>query len=240
MSIGKSNLTVFLTLFLLCACVSPQSQAASVQDAKAALFDAIDAYTPGAPVTDEMTASIDAAATALEQAAAKPPKLAEMKGILTGQWASLFSSQGIVGEIDMAFMTRAHPGGGVAGGKALSHMVLQELNPDQAFYRNLMVMSAGEDQTPLLHLATAELALAEDQPNVLLVRFKRIEFVPASAEVSLPKLRSVLGLPADAHLAINIPYDEKRPPSTSTVTYLDQDLRINRGKNYIAVLRKVQ
>ena len=104
----------------------------------------------------------------------------------------------------------------------------------------MMVMSAGEDQTPLLHLATAELGIAEDQPNVLLVRFKRIEFVPASAEVDLPKLRSVLGLPADAHLAIDIPYDEKRPPSRSTVTYLDEDLRINRGKNYIAVLRKVQ
>lgn len=240
MSTGKFNLILLMTLVLLCACASPQSQAASVEDARAALLHAIAAYTPGAPVTDEITASIDAAATALEEAAGQPPKLAEMKDILTGQWASLFSSQGIVGEIDMAFMTRAHPGGGVSGGKALSHMVLQELNPDQGFYRNLMVMSAGEDQTPLLHLATAELALAEDQPNVLLVRFKRIEFVPASAEVGLSKLRSVLGLPEDAHLAINIPYDENRPASMSSVTYLDEDLRINRGKNYIAVLRKVQ
>ena len=104
MSIAKSNLIVFLLLLLLCACVSPQSQAASVDDARAALLDAIAAYTPGAPVTDEITASIDAAAKALEEAAGQPPKLAEMKDILTGQWASLFSSQGIVGEIDMAFM----------------------------------------------------------------------------------------------------------------------------------------
>ncbi len=231
---------LFTVVFFLCACSTLQSETITVDDAKAALFEAIAAYAPGAPVTEEITASIDAAATVLEQAAGKPPQLSEMTDILNGQWASLFSSQGIVGEIDMAFMTRAHPGGGVSGGTATSHMVLQELNPEMGFYRNLMVMSAGENDTALLHLATADLEFSKDHANVLLVRFKRIEFVPASAEVTLPELREVLGLPADAHLAIDIPYDAERPASTSTVTYLDEDLRVNRGRNYIAILRKVQ
>lgn len=236
----RIKLSVLSALCLLAACATSQSEAASVDDAKTALFEAISTYKPGTPVTEEITATISDAATMLEQAAGSPPQLAQMTDILTGQWANLFSSQGIVGEIDMAFMTRAHPGGGVSGGKAMSHMVLQELNPKQNFYRNMMVMSAGEDETPLLHIATAELGLAEDQPNVLQVRFKRIEFVPARADVTQDELRTVLGLPEDAHLAIDIPYDPARPASRSTVTYLDEDLRINRGKNYIAILRKVR
>lgn len=227
-------------IFVMAACASPYSEAVTVDEAKAALLAAVDAYEPGAPVTDEITASIDAAAKVLEEAAGKPPNLSEMKSILRGQWASIFSSQGIVGEIDMAFMTRAHPGGGVSGGKALSHMVLQELNPENRFYRNMMVMSAGEENIPLLHIATADLGLAKDQPNVLEVRFMRIEFVPGRADVTQEQLRDVLGLPADAHLGIDIPQDPARPASRSTVTYVDEELRVNRGKNYIAVLRKVQ
>lgn len=236
----RFKLSVLSATCLLVACATPHSEAASVDEARAALFEAIADYQPGAPVTDEITASISAAAAVLEQAAGKPPELAQMTDILAGQWANLFSSQGIVGEIDMAFMTRAHPGGGVSGGKALSHMVLQELNPEKNFYRNMMVMSAGENATPLLHIATAELGLAPDKPNVLQVRFKRIEFVPARADVTQDALRSVLGLPEDAHLAIDIPQDPAKPASRSTVTYLDEDLRINRGKNYIAILQKVR
>ena len=225
------------TLFNACTL---SAETITVKDAKAALFEVIDTYEPGAPVSEELTARIDAAAKVLEQAAGQPPELAKMTNMLTGQWASLFSSQGIVGEIDMAFMTRAHPGGGVAGGKATSHMVLQELNPEKRFYRNMMVMSAGENDTQLLHIATADLGLAEDQPNVLEVSFRRIEFVPANAQVNLAQLRAVLDLPEDAHLAIDIPQIPDRPASRSTVSYLDEDLRINRGKSYIAILQKVQ
>lgn len=232
-----SALFVMFTLF---ACTTPQAETITPNDAKAALLEAIDAYEPGSPVTEEITARIDAAAKVLEQSAGAPPQLSGMTDILTGQWTSVFSSQGIVGEIDVSFMTRAHPGGGVNGGKAISHMVLQELNPENGFYRNMMVMSAGENDTPLLHIATADLGLAEDQPNVLEVRYKRLEFVPASADVDMAELRAVLGLPEDAHLAIDIPQSPDRPASRSTVSYLDEDLRINRGKTYIAVLRKVQ
>jgi len=231
---------VLFFIFIITACASPYSEAVTVDQAKAALLVAVAAYDPGSPVTDEVTKSIDAAAKVLEEAAGKPPNLSEMHSILRGQWASIFSSQGIVGEIDMAFMTRAHPGGGISGGKALSHMVLQELNPENRFYRNMMVMSAGEDDLPLLHIATADVGLAQDQPNVLEVRFKRIEFVPGRADVTQEQLRAVLGLPEDAHLGIDIPQDPARPASRSTVTYVDEELRINRGKNYIAVLRKIQ
>lgn len=222
MTYSKLKLAVLTPLIFL-ACSVPQSQAADVDDAKAALIKALSEYTLGDPITKDITASIDAAAVALEQAAGDTPKLTEMTKILTGQWESVFSSQA------------AHP-----GSKTTAHIVLQELNPEKDFYRDMTVMSAGENKTPLLHIATADLGLAKDLPNVLEVRFHRVEFVPARADVSMKHLRSVLGLPEDARLSVDISDDSNRPVSRLTVTFVDEDLRINRGDDYIAVLRKIQ
>lgn len=222
MTYSKLKLAVLTPLIFL-ACSVPQSQAADVDDAKAALIKALSEYTLGDPITKDITASIDAAAVALEQAAGDTPKLTEMTKILTGQWESVFSSQA------------AHP-----GSKTTAHIVLQELNPEKDFYRDMTVMSAGENKTPLLHIATADLGLAKDLPNVLEVRFHRVEFVPARADVNMKHLRSVLGLPEDARLSVDISDDSNRPVSRLTVTFVDEDLRINRGNDYIAVLRKIQ
>lgn len=222
------------------ACPTASANPESVDDAKAALLAVIATYEPGGPVTDALTARITAAADALEQAAGAPPDLHKTPELADGQWRSLFSSQGIVGEIDVAFMTRALPGGGKRGGKATSHVVLQELRPTAGFYRNTMVMTAGENDTPLLHLATAELGIADDKPNDLTVRFRQIDFVPGRADVTPADLRTALGLGAGTPLTITVPVDPERPPSRSTVTYLDGDIRINRGERYIAVLQKIQ
>ena len=141
------------------------AEADGVAAAKAALFEALTDYRPGVPATEELTARIDAAAARLEQAAGGPPDLRANLARLSGQWVSLFSSQGVVGEIEVSFMTRALPGGGHAGGKALSQVVLQELRPAERFYRNMMVMTAGDRNIPLLHVATAFTDVAEEAPT---------------------------------------------------------------------------
>ncbi len=215
------------------------AEADGVAAAKAALFEALTDYRPGVPANEELTARIDAAAARLEQAAGGPPDLRANLARLSGQWVSLFSSQGVVGEIEVSFMTRALPGGGHAGGKALSQVVLQELRPAERFYRNMMVMTAGDRNIPLLHVATAFTDVAEEAPNFLQVRFRRIEFLPGRADVTLEQLRTALALPEATPLAVNVPVDLSKPAATSEVTYLDNDLRINRGKTYVAILRKV-
>lgn len=215
------------------------AQEDGVAAAKAALFERLAEYRPGAPASEELAARIDAAAAQLEQAAGGPPDLRANLERLSGQWVSLFSSQGVAGEIEVRFMTRALPGGGHAGGTALSQVVLQELRPAERFYRNMMTMLAGEPRIPLLHVATAFVDVAEDAPNFLEVRFRRIEFLPGRADVTLEQLRDALALPEGTPLAVDVPMDLSKPASRSEVTYLDDDLRINRGKNYVAILRKV-
>lgn len=224
--------------FALCAFMSVSIADESVQEAKARLLEVIGNYTPGGPVTEELTAAISAAVEELERAAGTP-NLIESPEMAAGHWRSLFSSQGIVGEIDVSFMTRALPGGGKKGGVAVSHEVLQELRPEEGFYRNMMVMTAGEDNVPLLHVATAKLGVAPDKPNDLTVQFRRIDFVPGRADVTLAQLRAALQLADDTPLTIELPLEQSRT-SRSTVTYLDDNLRINRGKTYIAILQKVQ
>ncbi|MEM1263075.1 MAG: PAP/fibrillin family protein [Pseudomonadota bacterium] len=207
--------------------------------AKSSLLDVLDAYEPGAPVTEAVLGAIDAAAAALEATAALPD-LAANPGAAKGIWINRFSSQGVVGEIDLMFMTRALPGGGKPGRKATSLTVLQELDPEKRFYRNMMTMTAGDPDVPFLYIATADLGVAKQAPNVLEVAFHTIAFVPTRADVTPNDVRSALGVADNAPLSINVPQDPSRPPSTSTVTYLDDDLRINRGKDYIAILQRVQ
>ena len=231
MSCAKLKLTLLIPLIVLMACSAPVSQATDVEKAadkavvkaKAELFEALANYTLGDTITTEITESIDAAVVKLEQAAGEPPKLTDMTEILTGQWASLFSSQ-----------TWGNHGGGDS--RLTTQMALQELNLEKSFYRNMKIMNAGE--IPLLHISTAELSLAKDVPNVFELWFNHVEFVPARADVDLKELRSVLGLSEDAKLAVYMPSDAQTK-SRSTVTFVDKDLRINRGKDSLEVLRKI-
>jgi len=213
--------------------------AASDAGAKAGLLAVIARYQPGTPPDTAMITAVETAASALE--ATRPaPDLARNPALVDGVWMNLFSSQGIVGEIDVAFMTRSLPGGGQPGGKARVHNVLQELRVSDRFYRNMMMIDAGPANTPIFYSATADVGVASDHPQDLAVRFKRFVFAPARADVGNDEVRRALALPDGAPLALEIP-DEKLPPaSASTVTFVDGDIRINRGKNYIAVLRKVQ
>lgn len=204
-----------------------------------ALMQALEGYTPGAPVTEAITAPIDAAARALE-ASAPSPDLAADPTAADGFWVSLFSSQGIVGEVPVAFMTRALPGGGVEAGAATVTAVFQELRVAERFYRNTMLMTAGPDATPILYVADADVTVDAAAPQDLQVRFVRITFAPARAGDTLAEVRAALGLPDGAPLAAEIALTPERPASTSTVTYLDDDLRVNRGRGYVAVLRRVQ
>lgn len=208
-------------------------------EARAALLGALAEYRPGAAPDAAMVARIDAAAAALERTATTPD-LRESAGLATGTWLTRFSSQGVFGDIDVAFMTRALPGGGASGGKARVEQVLQELDPAKRFYRNTMVLTVGADALPVLYFATADLGVSQARPNDLEVSFKRIEFVAGRAGVSQDALRRALGLADTTPLAIDVPAMPGRGPSVSTVTYLDGQLRINRGKDYIAVLEKVR
>ena len=201
-------------------------------------MQALAAYQPGEPPTEEITAKIDAAAARLE-ALAGPPDLQADASLADGLWLTLVSSQGVFGDVDLAFMTRALPGGGVEAGSGRIVQVLQELRPSLGMYRNTAFLEVGDDALPAVHFATADLGVSSAQANVITVRFRRIEFAPTSAVVSPDALRAALGLPDDAPLVHEIPVMDGVPPSTSTVTYLDEELRINRGKDYIAVLRRL-
>jgi hypothetical protein len=137
-------------------------------------------------------------------------------------------------------MTRSLPGGGTPGGKARVHNVLQEIRLGDGFYRNMMMIDAGPARTPILYSATADVAVADDRPDGLAVRFKRFLFAPARADVGNEDVRQALALPETTPLALEIPADKLPPASPSIVSYLDGDIRINRGKDYIVVLRRVQ
>ena len=65
----------------------------SIRAAKARLLEVISTYTPGGPVTEELTAAISAAADELERAAG-PPNLIESPEMAAGHWRSLFFQSG--------------------------------------------------------------------------------------------------------------------------------------------------
>ncbi len=207
--------------------------------ARAQLLTVLAAEPPAAVPDAATTARISAAADELERLAGTPDLRAQ-GARLDGVWLTRFSSQGVFGEIDVAFMTRALPGGGAPGGKARVLQVLQELQPSKGFYRNTLVLEVGAERVPVLYFATAELSISAQRPNDLEVSFRRIEFVPGRADVSIEQVRSALALAPATPLAIDVPAHPARPASVSTVTYLDESLRINRGKDYVAVLEKLR
>jgi hypothetical protein len=207
--------------------------------AKAEFLAVIARHPPGTP-PDAATAAAVAAAAAVLEATQPAPDLAAMAASLDGFWTNLFSSQGILGEVDVAFMTRSLPGGGAPGGKARVHNVLQEIRLADGFYRNMMMIDAGPEHTPIFYSATADVAVADDRVDGLAVRFRRFVFAPARADVGNDDVRRALALTDATPLAIEIPADKLPPASPSVVSYLDGDIRINRGKDYIVVLRRVQ
>jgi|GEM_PF-6990026 len=216
-------------LMMATAALSAQTEAA-----KADLMQLL-AAQPAASVPDAARkAEIDAAAARLEASAALPD-LNVSKAEADGVWMTLYSSQGIFGKIPVAFMTRALPGGGASGGTATVEQVWQEFNLESRFYRNSMLLLAGD--TPIHYIATADVGVAAAKPNDLEVAFHDIVFAPGKAGVSNEDVRAALQLAPETPLSIKVP---ARTPSVSSVTYLDGDLRINRGKDYVAVLRKVQ
>lgn len=89
----------------------------AAQQAKSALLEVLAGYEPGAQISEALKVRVSDAAAALEQAAGGPPDLLANIEQVSGQWVNLFSSQGVVGEIDVSFMTRALPGGGHAGAR---------------------------------------------------------------------------------------------------------------------------
>jgi len=233
--ISVISLTLLLVLGTATAATGEDPE---LVEARAQLMRALADYQPGQPPTEATTSAIDAAAVRLETLTG-PPDLQADASLADGLWLTLFSSQGVFGDVDLAFMTRALPGGGVEAGSGRVVQVLQELRPSIGLYRNTAFLEVGEDALPAVHFATADLAVSAEQANVITVRFRRIEFAPTRAEVAPDTLRAALGLPSDAPLVHEIPIMEGVPPSESTVTYLDGQLRINRGKDYIAVLRRL-
>lgn len=229
-----------VSMLLVATAFTAKAQDASeLAEARTALLAALEGYEPGAPIDPDLAASIDAAAQRLESLVPVPDLAAEPERA-QGLWVNLFSTQGVVGELDVAFMTRTLPGGGQEAGEARALTVLQELDIERGFYRNTMTMEVGPERIPMLYLATARLTVASEEPNVLGVLFREITFAPARADVTLGQLRDALGLPADTPLSIQIPITPERQASTSTVTYVDESLRINRGKDYFAVLQRVR
>jgi hypothetical protein len=207
-----------------------------MESVKAALLAVLAGVNPAAPVADDLKARIEAAVAAVE-ASAPVPDFGVTPAAADGVWTTLYSSQGIFGAVPVSFMTRAMPGGGADGGTAEVVQVWQEIDMGRGFYRNSMALRAGPGKVPILYLATADVAPTKDRPNGFDVAFREMVFAPGVPEVSNADVRAALALGTEVPLAIRVPAPVAAP---ATVTFLDEDLRINRGANYVAVLRRVR
>ncbi len=215
--------------------VAHSSDEATPEALKAQLLDVVAEYEPGTPITPEMDAKVSKAARALEEVAGAVDLNAQSDS-LDGMWLSLYDTRNLHYQVDLKFMS-----GGVFPEKLVPvRMTTQELRPGVGFYRNTMIMQAGEAKVPFHYLATAQFGVNADTANVVDVSFQTFEFVPSDAHHSTDDLRAALGLAADTPLVLTMP--DGIPPANSTVTYLDNDLRINRGTTtpYVAVNRKLK
>lgn len=199
---------------------------------KAALLAATAAYTPGRAVTKNEDEAVKAAAAALEACVPAPDLRADAMA-LDGVWLCVFDTRDLLFATgDMARMTN----------NALPAQIIpirttfQELRPAAGFYRNTMVMEAGEARLTFLYQSTATFAIAPDAGNRLQVSFVSTALVPACARTSPQMLREALRAPPSMPLSWTTP---PIGPFPSTVSYLDEDLRINRGADYISVLRRL-
>ena len=225
-----------LALFLVIGWTPAHSADEATPDAlKAALLDVVAEYEPGTPVTPEMDAKVSEAARALEEAAGAVDLKAQAD-VLDGLWLSLYDTRNLHYQVDLKFMS-----GGIFPEKMVPvRMTTQELRPGEGFYRNTMIMEAGDESVPFHYIATADFGVNADEANVVDVSFETFEFVPSDARYSTEDLRAALGLTADTPLVLNMPAGI--PPANSTVTYMDDDLRVNRGTTtpYVAINKKLK
>jgi hypothetical protein len=212
------------------AAVAADSTAVSA--AKRALVAAVASYTPGTAVTPALDAQVKALAASLESAAGAKPDLVSNPELVHGIWVCTFDSRDLLHVAGMKIMT----GGRYPDAKIPARATVQELAPSRGFYRNTVMLAAGADAIPVNYEATAELSIDSTARNVFRVKFTQLAFVPGDARYDAAAVRTALGLPADAPLVMQVPAG---PASPSEVTYVDADLRINRGKDYISVLRRL-
>jgi hypothetical protein len=211
------------------------ADAAALAELKSQLYAIVAEYEPGTPVTPEMDAKVSEAAKALEEAAGVPDLNAQAT-TLDGTWLNIYDTRNLAYQVNLKFMS-----GGVFPDTLVPvRMTTQELRPSAGFYRNTMIMEAGAEKVPFHYIATAGLGVNADKANVVDVSFKSFEFVPSDARYSGDDLRAALQLEPDTPLVLTMP--EGGPPSNSIVTYLDDELRINRGATtpYIAVMKKLK
>jgi hypothetical protein len=197
---------------------------------KQALLTAVAAYQPGTPVTADIDAAVKAAGAALE-ATASVPNLVGAPDLVDGFWVCVFDSRDLLHQAGLGLMS----GFAMPDRKVPVRATLQELRPALGFYRNQVTLDA--DGVPILYSSTADLAIDPAKPNALQVSFKEQAFMPADARYSLAQVRAALGAPDAVPLHSRF---APRGPFPSLVTYVDADLRINRGEAYISVLRRVQ
>lgn len=112
----------------------------------------------------------------------------------------------------------------------------QELRPAMNFYRNIMIMRAGEDRLLFSYISSANFAISAEVPNVFQVQFTTTSMVPAYGSISPEALKQALGIPNAMPLSFGGP---PHGPFPSVVTYADTDLRINRGDTYLPVLQRL-
>ena len=210
-------------------------EAPDLGELKSQLLLTVAEYEPGTPVTPEIDAKISAAAKALEDAAGLP-NLSENVEQLDGTWLSLYDTRNLAYQVNLKFMS----GGLYPDTMTPVRMTTQEWRPAEGFYRNIMFMEAGDDKVPFIYTATAGLSISDKEQNLVDVAFQTFEFIPSDARYSADDLRSALGIEPSTPLVVKMP--EGVPASNTHVTYLDEDIRINRGTvtPYIAVLKRLK
>jgi hypothetical protein len=202
------------------------------QLAKTELLAVIASHPPDRPVTSEIDVAIKAAALKLETLAGVPNVAAE-PSLVEGIWMCVYDTRDLLNAAGMKIMS----GGLYPDAKIPARATIQELHPARGLYRNTVALLAGPNKIAVSYEATATLAIDPATPNLFRVKFEQLAFIPTDARYSQDDVRAALGLAASAPLVIKVP---PGPASPSEVSYVDADLRINRGKTYISVLRRLR
>jgi hypothetical protein len=202
-----------------------------VSDAKTALLAEIARYVPGTAVTSDLDEAVKAKALILETQSG-PPDLVAEPALVDGVWLCIFDSRDLLHQANFAVMTA----GALPAQMVPVLTTFQELRPAFNFYRNTMIMRAGEAGLLFSYISTAHFEIAREAPNVFQVSFTTTSMIPADASISPANLKAALGMPEAMPLSFGGP---PRGPFPSIVSYCDADLRINRGDTYISVLQRL-
>jgi hypothetical protein len=224
---------VIATVTLALAANAAESTAMDkLQSAKSDLLAAIATHPSDRPVTPEIDATIKARALELETLAGVPNVAAE-PALVEGIWICIYDTRDLLNAAGMKIMS----GGQYPDARIPARATIQELHPARGLYRNTVALQAGPNKIAVNYEATATLAIEPATPNVFRVKFEQLAFIPTDARYSQDDVRAALGLAAGAPLVIKVP---PGPASPSEVSYVDADLRINRGKTYISVLQRLR